>query len=358
MFGLLALSVVLLAGCGKSETPEPAPKAEAPKAASLQRAKALFDVLPERMEADGREITDAKVALGRVLYSDPRFSKNHDVACATCHALDHFGVDPRPEAIEKGTSPGHGNQFGGRNSPTSFNAGLQIAQFWDGRAADLEEQAKGPVLNPVEMAMPDATTVVTVIKTIPGYAPMFADAFPGEADPITYENMAAAIGAFERLLVTPGPFDTFLSGDSDALSAEAQQGMVQFLDSGCASCHMGPALGGTMYQKLGLVQAYETQDTGRFEATGNEADKYFFKVPTLRNIAETGPYFHNGSIKTLDDAIRVMAKHQTPGGELSGAEVASIEAFLESLTGVPPAELVAAPTLPESGPDTPAPDPR
>jgi cytochrome c peroxidase len=259
--------------------------------------------------------------------------------------------------MEKGTSPGHRNQFGGRNSPTSFNAGLQIAQFWDGRAADLEEQAKGPVLNPVEMAMPDETTVVSVIKTIPGYAPMFAEAFPGEADPITYENMAAAIGAFERLLVTPGPFDAFLSGDSDALSAAAQQGMVQFLDSGCASCHMGPALGGTMYQKLGLVKAYETEDTGRFEATGNEGDKYFFKVPTLRNIAETGPYFHDGSIKTLDEAIRIMAKHQTPGGELSDTEAASIEAFLEALTGVPPAELVAAPELPESGPDTPAPDP-
>jgi cytochrome c peroxidase len=348
-------TALLFAGCGGQD--KPATATDSIEDAQLVRARGLFAALPERMEADGRQITEAKVTLGRTLYSDPRLSKNHDTSCATCHALDAFGVDPRPEAVEKGTSPGHRGQFGGRNSPTVYNSALQLAQFWDGRAADVEAQAEGPILNPVEMAMADEPTVVAVLKSIPGYSPLFVKAFPRDTDPITYKNMAEAIGAFERLLVTPGPFDAYLAGDSAALSNQAKAGLDLFVAKGCVACHRGPGVGGDMYQKLGLIVAYETEDTGRHEHTGDDADRYFFKVPTLRNIAETGPYFHDGSIAALDEAIRIMARHQTASGELTEAEVADIRVFLESLTGEPPAELVGAPALPESGPETPAADP-
>jgi cytochrome c peroxidase len=350
-------AALLSAGCGGQDAPRDARSAAPVEDPALVRARGLFGALPASMEAEGRQITAAKVTLGRALYHDPRLSKNHDHACATCHALDNFGVDPRPAAMEKGTSQGHRGQFGDRNSPTVYNAALQIAQFWDGRAADVEAQAEGPILNPVEMAMADEATVVGVLKSIPGYAPMFAKAYPGEAEPITYKNMAGAIGTFERKLVTPGPFDAYLAGVPNALSDEAKAGMDLFVAKGCTACHRGPGVGGDMYQKLGLVVAYETEDTGRQKLTGDDTDLYFFKVPILRNVAGTAPYFHDGSIETLDEAIRIMARHQTASGELTDAEVASIKAFLESLTGTPPAGLVGAPELPESGPDTPAADP-
>ena len=171
LWSVFLVSVLMVSACGKNEPAPTAPAAGTAAEPLQQRAVALFGALPASMEAPGRELSDARVDLGRTLYSDPRLSKNHDISCATCHALNGFGADQRPAAIAKGTSPGHRDQFGGRNSPTSFNAGLHVAQFWDGRAADLEAQAKGPVLNPVEMAMPDEATVVAVLKSIPGYAP-------------------------------------------------------------------------------------------------------------------------------------------------------------------------------------------
>jgi cytochrome c peroxidase len=207
-----------------------------------------------------------------------------------------------------------------------------MAQFWDGRAADVEEQAKGPILNPVEMAMPSEEAVVTLLKETPEYPPLFRAAFPGQEDAVTYDNLGRAIGAFERRLTTPSRFDAFLSGDASALDQAELEGLASFMNSGCIACHNGPLIGGATYQKLGAVRPYQTDDVGRFAVTKQESDRTVFKVPSLRNIAKTGPYFHDGSVTGLETAIRLMGAHQL-GIDLSDAEVESIEAFLESLTG-------------------------
>jgi cytochrome c peroxidase len=314
------------------------------------KAKALFGTLPAEAVNPANPLTDAKIALGRTLYYDARLSKNHDVSCNSCHQLDRFGVDGEP------TSPGHKGQRGDRNSPTSLNAALHIAQFWDGRAADVEAQAKGPILNPVEMAMPNEAAVLAVLDSIPGYAPMFAAAFPGEKQPVTYDNLARAIGAFERRLLTPAPLDRFIAGDANGLTDAQLAGLARFVDTGCTTCHVGPAVGGGMYQKLGLVTPYETKDPGREKVTGNPADRGVFKVPSLRNISRTGPYFHDGSVKTLPEAVRVMARHQL-GKQLDDAAVNDVVAFLGALEGTVDAKYVAKPALPPSGPKTPKPDP-
>ena len=331
--------------------PEAAAEAGVADLAALRSlAQGALGALPAEATSEANPVTEEKIALGRMLYVDKRLSKNQDVSCASCHALDKFGVDGEP------TSPGHKGQRGDRNSPTSFNAALHFAQFWDGRAADVEAQAKGPVLNPVEMAMPSEDAVIAVLKSIPGCAPLFAAAFPNEADPITVDNMARAIGAFERRLITPGRFDAFLAGDDAALSAAEQRGLKAFLDTGCTTCHFGATLGGQTYQKLGLIEAYPTADVGRAKVTGSEADNFFFKVPSLRNVAETGPYFHDGSVASLDQAVTIMAKHQL-GRVLADADKADLIAFLAALTGTVDAAYVAVPALPESGPSTPAADP-
>jgi cytochrome c peroxidase len=352
---LVALGSSLVIACGAEQTsapPESAPEAET----TLDRgdlratASAIFARLPKLAASESNPVTREKTVLGKTLYFDPRLSKNHDISCNSCHGLNTHGVDNEP------TSPGHRGQRGGRNSPTVYNAALHVAQFWDGRAADVEEQAKGPVLNPIEMAMPSEEATVAVLRSIPGYAPMFEAAFPDEDAPITYDNMARAIGAFERTLITPWRFDAFLAGDDHALSEAEVRGLDTFVRTGCVTCHVGPAVGGGMYQKLGLVEPYPTEDAGRFDVTGNEVDRGFFKVPSLRNVEKTGPWFHDGSITSLDEAIRLMARHQL-GKQLSDAEVASIHAFLSTLTANLDAAVVAAPELPPSGPDTPAPDP-
>ncbi len=311
----------------------------------------LFQQVPAVMESAANPVTEEKVALGRMLYFDERLSKNHDVSCNSCHGLDTFGVD------NKSVSNGHRDQVGGRNSPTVYNAAGHLTQFWDGRAADVEEQAKGPVLNPVEMAMPDEAAVLKVLNSIPGYVEAFAAAFPDASDPVTYDNFGKAIGAFERKLTTPGRWDAFLGGDQSALNDAEQQGLVAFLDAGCASCHMGPYVGGLMYQKLGLIKPWPDQsDLGRFDATGQEYDKLFFKVPSLRNIAKTGPYFHNGSVAALDEAVSLMAEYQV-GRTLDQVQVKSIVTFLQALTGEIPKAYIAKPVLPASSAGTPAADP-
>jgi len=330
--------------------PEPAGAPDAEALALSKQAAALFPPLPDVAPNPANPQSDAKVELGRALFFDTRLSKNHDVACNSCHVLAAYGVDGEP------TSPGHRGQRGARNSPTVYNAALHIAQFWDGRAPDVEAQAKGPILNPVEMAMPSAEAVVAVLDSIPGYRPLFAAAFPGDDDPITYDHLGMAIGAFERVLMTPGPIDAFASGDLEALDAAQRRGLATFLATGCTTCHVGPAIGGGMYQKLGLVHPYETDDPGRSAVTGRDVDLHVFKVPSLRNVTETGPWFHDGSITDLGEAVRKMAHHQL-GVELSGDQVADVTAFLGALRGELPADRIAAPTLPESGPDTPAPDP-
>jgi len=314
------------------------------------QANAIFGPLPENAATEARPMTPSRVDLGRDLYFDPRLSKNHDISCNSCHPLNKFGADG-----EK-TSPGHKGQRGERNSPTSLNAAIQISQFWDGRAADVEEQAKGPVLNPGEMAMPSEAAVVAVLESIPGYAPKFAAAFPGDPNPISYDNMATAIGAFERGLITPGPFDRFMQGDEGALTTAQLTGLELFINKGCVTCHSGPGVGGGMYRMLGQVTAYPVDDVGREAVTGRPEDRYVFKVPSLRNVAKTGPYFHDGSLATLEEVVPVMAIHQL-GVKLTDAEVKSIVAFLDSLTGKIDPSYVKAPVLPKSGPKTPKPDP-
>lgn len=222
--------------------------------------------------------------------------------------------------------------IGGRNSPTVLNAGFHLAQFWDGRAADLTEQAKGPILNPVEMAMPSEEAVVKKIGAIEEYQTLFKAAFPEAKEAITYDNLAFAIAAFESTLITKDRFDDFLGGDAKALSAEEKKGLKSFMDAGCMSCHNGPLLGGNSYQKMGLLNPYaNTKDLGRYDVTKKDADKYFFKVPSLRNVALTAPYFHDGASATLEDAVQQMA-HLQLNKKLSDEEVKSIVTFLGALT--------------------------
>ncbi len=316
-----------------------------------ERARAVFGVLPAEAASETNPVTPEKIELGRKLYYDGRLSISGTISCNSCHQLDRHGVDNEP------TSPGHEGVRGERNSPTVYNAAFHLAQFWDGRAADVEEQAKGPILNPVEMGMPDEASVLRVLDAIPGYGPLFAAAFPDEKDPVTYDNVARAIGAFERRLVTPSRFDAWLEGDADALTAAEKQGLETFMDTGCVSCHSGALVGGQMYQKLGVFEPFPTQDTGRQSVTGDLEEEYFFKVPSLRNVARTAPYFHDGKVATLALAIRLMGRYQL-GKSLTSSEVASIEAFLNALTGEIPEAYVAKPELPADGPQMPQPGAR
>jgi cytochrome c peroxidase len=310
---------------------------------------ASFSVLPEVVPPQAYEMTDEIVDLGRLLFYENRMSISQELSCNSCHLLDGFGVDGLQFSL------GHEGIPVGRNSPTVYNAALHVAQFWDGRAADVEEQAKGPILAAGEMGMPNPEYVEEVLKTIPGYLPLFEAAFPGDGNPINYDNVGTAIGAFERHLMTPGRFDAFLDGDDSALTDQEKKGLTTFIETGCTACHAGPALGGQMYSKVGLVKPFEgVTDVGRFEVTGLDADMHSFKVPSLRNIAETGPYMHDGSIESLDDMVRIMAEYQL-GKDLTDEQVADIIAFLNALTGEIPTEFIAIPEFPESGPDTPGP---
>ncbi|MBL9130096.1 MAG: c-type cytochrome, partial [Verrucomicrobiaceae bacterium] len=265
----------------------------------------------------------------------------------SCHKLDAFGQDNLP------FSPGHEGKLGGRSSPTTYNAALHIAQFWDGRAPSVEEQATGPVLNPVEMGAPSEDYVIKVLKSMPGYVEAFKAAFPGEADPVTYNNFGKAVGAFERKLLTPGKWDDFLKGNKDALSADEKKGFATFAKTGCVTCHNGAGVGGHMFQKLGLVKPWPgLKDNGRGDVTKNTGENGFFKVPSLRNITETGPYLHDGSVKTIDEMVKMMAEYQL-AKQLTDDEVKSIVTFLKALKGTPNADYIKAPKLPDSTPDTP-----
>ena len=285
--------------------------------------KQFFEPLPASIIDEKKNA--ALIALGKKLYLDPKLSVNDTISCNSCHQLNNFGVDSQP------TSPGHEGKRGGRNSPTTFNAALHIAQFWDGRAKDVEEQALGPILNPIEMGMPSEAAVVDKLKKIEEYKAMFAEAFKDEKDPIQYKNVGKAIGAFERTLITPSRFDDFLKGDENALNDAEKRGLQKFVHMGCANCHNGVAIGGNSYKKIGLVEEYKTSDVGRFAVTGLETDKKVFKVPSLRNITKTAPYFHDGSVKTLDEAIEEMAEHQL-GRKVGPGFVEDVKAFLGALT--------------------------
>lgn len=314
----------------------------------LRRFKPLRDVLTVE---GGEAITAAQIELGRMLYFETRLSKNHDLSCNSCHKLDAYGVDGER------TSPGHRKQRGQRNSPTVYNAAGHFAQFWDGRADTIEAQATGPMVNPVEMALASTAAAERVLRSIPEYRRRFAEAYPRDLEPVSSANIGKALGAFERGLVTPSRWDEYLKGDTHALSPQEVEGLAVFTNVGCMACHTGEFVGGSMYQKAGVVEDWPNrEDQGRFSISKNFGDRMMFKVPTLRNVAKTAPYFHDGSAATLEGAVRMMGRHQL-GLELTERERASIVAWLSSLTGRLPTEYVRAPQLPASTPETPRPDP-
>lgn len=292
-------------------------------------ALAVFAKLPEAMPGSEND-TPARIELGKKLYFEKAISINRTQSCNDCHRVDENlgGSDGLP------TSKGAGGEFGGRNSPTVLNAGLHVAQFWDGRAVDLAEQAKGPVLNPIEMGMPDETLVLQRLVEA-GYEPMFKAVFPDAQPALSYDTYAEAVAAFERTLITRDAFDDFLGGDSKALNARARQGLALFMETGCTDCHHGALLGGNEFRKMGEVEAYaNTEDLGRFDVTKKDDDKFVFKVPSLRNIAITGPYFHDGKSRTLKDAVQQMARLQL-GSELDDQQMTQMLAFLRTLTDKP-----------------------
>jgi cytochrome c peroxidase len=311
----------------------------------LEQAQLRFFPLPLEAPNPENPITAAKVELGKILYFDTRLSKDGNVSCNSCHALATFGVDNLP------LSPGDSGELGGRNSPTVLNAALHLAQFWDGRARDVEEQAGMPILEPDEMAIPSEEFLVERLAGFADYRALFAEAFPEEAEPLSYRNIEKALAAFERTLLTPSRFDDYLRGDAQALTGDEQEGLRTFMAFGCSACHNGYTVGGYSFRKFGLHGEYwvHTQsasiDEGRFLATGDEADRYLFKVAALRNVAETAPYFHDGSVATLEEALRVMGKAQL-GRELSSEEAEAMAAFLRTLTGELPREVVEAPASP------------
>ncbi len=289
----------------------------------MAEVRETFSSLPES-DIDKEKYRDL-INLGEKLYFEKRLSVNNQMSCNTCHRVDKFGVD------NEATSPGHEGKRGDRNSPTTFNSSLHIAQFWDGRAKDVEEQALGPILNPVEMGMKSEKEVVDKIKNTKGYLEAFKIAFPEQKDALTYKNIGVAIGAYEKTLITPSRFDKFLNGDLNALNMQEKRGLKKFMHKGCISCHSGSLLGGNDYQLLGAVNEYETHDLGRYNVTKNEDDKKVFKVPSLRNIMKTGPYFHDGSVKTIDEAIKLMAYHQLDENVGPGF-IEDVKAFFNSLT--------------------------
>lgn len=317
-------------------------------------ANNFFSPVPETVDTvSGHRITPERVELGKMLFFEPRLSSSHLISCNTCHNVGMGGHDYLP------TSIGHGWQAGPRNSPTVFNAVFNAAQFWDGRAKDLAEQAKGPIQASVEMGS-TPQRVVTTLESMPEYVERFQAAFPDEPEPITFDNMALAIEAFEATLVTPdAPFDRYLRGDDEALSSTQKEGLSLFINKGCAACHAGVNLGGQQYFPFGLVtrpgaHILPEGDKGRYEVTRTATDEYVFRASPLRNVALTAPYFHSGAVWSLEEAVAVMGTAQL-GAALTDSEVASITDFLGSLNGRIPE--ITYPELPVSTATTPRPDP-
>src|SRR5690554_774507 len=318
----------------------------------IERANTTFEPVPKYPPViDGNELTQPKVELGKMLFFEPRLSSSHLISCNTCHNVGLGGDD------ELAVSIGHGWQKGPRNSPTVCNAVFNAAQFWDGRAADLAEQAKGPVQAGVEMSStPDR--VVATLNSMPEYVERFEDAFPGQENPVSFNNMAVAIEAYEATLITPdAAFDKYLRGDSSALNETEKEGLALFMDRGCTACHSGVNLGGQNYYPFGLVarpgaEILPEGDKGRFSVTETASDEYVFRASPLRNIELTAPYFHSGAVWSLEEAVAVMGTAQL-GTELKDGEVESIVAFLKTLTGNIPE--VTYPVLPPSTADTPRP---
>jgi cytochrome c peroxidase len=318
----------------------------------MQAAQQTFKPIPSAVPAvKNNAVTHEKIELGKMLFFDPRLSASQIISCNTCHNLSTGGVDAGP------TSIGHAWQKGPRRAPTVFNAVFNIAQFWDGRAEDLKAQAKGPIQASVEMnATPDM--VEKILNSMPGYVEAFKKAFPQEASPVTFDNVAKALEAFEATLITPGShFDQFLEGDANALNAQEKQGLQFFMDKGCSACHNGINVGGRGYFPFGVVEKpgadiLPRNDRGRFAVTKTASDDYVFRAGPLRNVALRAPYFHSGQVWSLKQAVGIMGASQL-GQKLTEPEEDAIVAFLETLTGEQPR--VDVPILPVRTDTTPLP---
>lgn len=318
----------------------------------LSQARDIFSPIPATPPSMlGVTHAAEKLELGKMLYFEPRLSASHLISCNTCHNVGLAGADLQE------TSVGHSWKKGPRNAPTVLNAVFNSSQFWDGRAKNLTEQAKGPIQAAVEMNNKPEKVIETV-QSMPDYVNRFAAAYPESANPVTFDNIAETIALFESQLITPdAPFDRFLKGDGKALTDAERSGLALFMDSNCVSCHNGMNLGGKAFFRFGVqvkpAAELLADDTGRFKVTGKEGDKFVFRVPTLRNIGLTAPYFHSGKTWNLADATRIMAKSQLDL-DLTPPEVQHLESFLLTLTGKQPE--VIHPLLPASTPKTPRPE--
>lgn len=341
----LAGAALIAAGCASVPTGD--------DAALLARARQVFQPLPVNAATPERPVTPERVELGRAMFFEPRLAVDDRISCAYCHLPSFYGAEPLPVSI------GHQGKVLPRNTPTIFNTALQFVQHYGGNRVDVEDQVVRSLMSPFAYAQKDPAAAEAKLRSLTTYRPMFERAFPGEADPVNLKNLGLAVGAFERTLMTPAPFDRFLKGDSQALSTQAKRGLGKFMDTGCSGCHNGVVLGGQTYQKFGITADYWTLtgskpndvhkgiDKGRFQDTKNEADSFMFKVQQLRNVAVTPPYFHDGSVASLNEAVRIMAKLQL-GRDLAADDVADIVVFLESLTGDMPAGFAQVPVLPPS----------
>lgn len=315
--------------------------------ASLTQANQALGPLPSVMVSERNPVTPEKVALGKTLFHETRLSVDGTVSCARCHPMGLYAADGLKKSI------GNNGRINPRNAPTILNAAGQIAAHWIGNRRDVEDQAKQAIVGPPSFGMPSYEAAEKVLRQIKGYEALFRKAFPTEKEPRTIDNFAKAVGAFERTLVTPSRFDAFVKGDKAALNETEKQGLQAFMQAGCFTCHSGPYAGGQMYEKFGVFEPYWQQtksadiDEGRFAVTKNEQDKYVFKVPILRNIEKTAPYFHDGSIAHLYDAVWIMGKVQL-AKDLAKAEVEGILAFLKTLTGNIPDDALRIPLLPAS----------
>jgi cytochrome c peroxidase len=313
----------------------------------LKQAQQVFQSLPKNITHPGPGAMKEQTALGRLLFFDPRITVDGNVSCATCHQPALYGTDGLS------TSIGVKHRPHPRNAPTVLNSGVNAIVHWRGDRESLEDQVIKAMGSPITNGQPDPGAVLDRLKGIPDYAPLFKAAFPGDAAPLNAANIANAISTYERTLLTPAPFDAYLAGDVDALSPSARIGLETFLRFGCSACHNGIGIGGAMYQKFGMVEDYwaatgsQAIDKGRADVTNDPADLYVFRVPSLRNIAMTAPYFHDGSVATLAEAVRVMARVQL-GLKPSEDEINEIVSFLQSLTGELPPQFATVPVLPRA----------
>lgn len=314
----------------------------------LRQARMFFQPLPSAMPFPrDNPLTPAKVTLGKMLFYERRISSSGGISCATCHPMSTYAADNIPKSI------GHLGKINPRNAPTVFNAGFQLSQHWRGDRTSLEDQADISLLSPFAFANSSYDEASNRIKSIPGYLELFQKAFPDEKDPITHVHIAQAIGAYERTLLSPSRFDQFLADGAKTLTDKERKGLQIFLDTGCAGCHNGALVGGMMFQKFGVVTPYwkatgsQEIDQGRFAVTNKEEDRYIFKVPPLRNVSMTAPYFHDGSVAKLDRTVKIMAEVQM-GRILNEQDVDSIVSFLGSLTGILSQEVLTLPVLPPS----------